>query len=190
LGRGGFTLIEVVVTLCIVAIFTAIAVPGFRKATEDFRFNTVLQDTLDIMKACRNYYLIFNEFPPNMSNGIPDRLLPLVPKYLIDPNKGNDEHGKATIAHQWTHKALGKYDYHVNNFMGMTYKPHSMGVSLYQLKRDTADWSKCYNKFKSCLGERYITEFSPRYDRMFCILPECPAPTDLNSDTLWEDRYY
>ncbi|MDR0646994.1 MAG: prepilin-type N-terminal cleavage/methylation domain-containing protein [Puniceicoccales bacterium] len=37
--RNGFTLIEVVVALCIVTILTAIAIPGFRKVTEDFRVN-------------------------------------------------------------------------------------------------------------------------------------------------------
>jgi type II secretory pathway pseudopilin PulG len=48
-----------------VAILAAIAIPGFRKATEDFRLNATLEDTLDIMKACRNYYIIFNEWPPD-----------------------------------------------------------------------------------------------------------------------------
>ncbi|MDR0756134.1 MAG: hypothetical protein LBE99_04455, partial [Puniceicoccales bacterium] len=40
--RKDFTLVEIIVALCIVAILTAIAVPGFRKATEDFRLNATL----------------------------------------------------------------------------------------------------------------------------------------------------
>jgi type II secretory pathway pseudopilin PulG len=164
-----------------VAILTAIAVPGFRKATEDFRFNTVLQDILDIQKACRAYYLIFNEFPENGWNDIRDKLLPFVPRHLIDPNRGHEKH-----AHRWAHKAFGKYDYHVNNFVN---DEGTIGVSLILLMPGTTEWNKYYNKFKSHLGERYISKSSFN-NRMFCILPECPGPTDLNSNTLWEDRYY
>ncbi|MDR0647253.1 MAG: prepilin-type N-terminal cleavage/methylation domain-containing protein, partial [Puniceicoccales bacterium] len=86
--RTGFTLIEVVVALCIVAILTAIAIPGFKKATEDFRLNATLEDTVDIMKACRAYYLIFNEWPGDGGkNTIPaGKILYFLSKHL---HKGN-----------------------------------------------------------------------------------------------------
>jgi prepilin-type N-terminal cleavage/methylation domain-containing protein len=185
-NRNGFTLIEIVVTLCIVAILSAIAIPGFRKVTEDFRLNATLEDTVDILKACRAYYLIFNEFPLDKHAGIPDKLCPFVPSYLINPNRG------ANNQRTWTHLPLGNtaYIYDLDNFMDLSYKLHSMGVSLYKLKTSTADWKKCYNKFKSCLGEKYITTLISSNDRMFCILPECPGSMDLNSNTLWENRYY
>jgi prepilin-type N-terminal cleavage/methylation domain-containing protein len=184
--RTGFTLIEIVVTLCIVAILTAIAIPGFRKATEDFRLNSTLEDTVDILKACRNYYLIFNEFPSNVYNDIPAKLLPFVPSHLIDPRPSYGN------SHRWNRIPLGKtaYGYDLDNFMDTGKKPHSMGVSLYGIRQNTAEWNKCYNRFKSCLGERYITTLIGSNDRMFCILPECPGSTDLNSNTLWENRYY
>jgi hypothetical protein len=172
-----------------VAILTAIAVPGFKKATEDYRLNSTAEDTLSILKACRNYYLIFNEFPPNMSNGIPDRLLPFVPRHLIDPNKGTDSQGRANVAHRWAPRALGNYEYHVNNFMQENYKPHGTGVSLYGVGYGTANWNKLYNRFKSIIGERYISPFDWK-DRMFCMLPESPGSTDPDSNTLWENRYY
>ncbi|MDR1254795.1 MAG: type II secretion system GspH family protein [Puniceicoccales bacterium] len=63
LGRGGFTLIEIIVALCIVAILTAIAIPGFKKATEDFRLNEFACNYESLIKAYRSYYLIFNEWP-------------------------------------------------------------------------------------------------------------------------------
>jgi prepilin-type N-terminal cleavage/methylation domain-containing protein len=69
-SRNGFTLIEIVVTLCIVAILTAIAVPGFRKATEDFRLNEFAYNFESLIKACRNYYLIFNEWPGDDSRNV------------------------------------------------------------------------------------------------------------------------
>jgi type II secretory pathway pseudopilin PulG len=172
------------VALCIVAILTAIAVPGFKKVTEDFRLNATIEDTLDIIKACRSYYLIFNEFPPNIYDDIPDKLLPFVPSHLVDPTPS---HGNA---HRWTRRPLGKtaYNYDLDNFMSISNKPHSTGVSLIGVKPGTADWNKCYNKFKSSLGEKYITTHAN--DRMFCVLPECPGSIDLNSNTLWENRYY
>jgi prepilin-type N-terminal cleavage/methylation domain-containing protein len=185
LGRSGFTLIEIIVALCIVAILTAIAVPGFKKATEDFRVNSTLEDTLSILKACRNYYLIFNEFPPNVNDDIPDKFLPFVPRYLIDPNRGKDGH-----AHRWNRRPLGKtaYNYDLDNFMGTSNKPHSMGVSLIGIKPGIADWNKCYNKFKPIIGERYITHYNN--GRMICVLPECPGSIDLNGNETWDNRYY
>jgi prepilin-type N-terminal cleavage/methylation domain-containing protein len=179
LSRSGFTLIEIVVTLCIVAILTAIAIPGFKKATEDFRVNTTLEDTLAILKTCRAYYLIFNEFPGDWTETIPDKLLPFAPGHLIGPS------------HRWNHKPLGKtaYRYDLDNFMSTGDKPHSMGVSLHGITPGTDEWNKCYNKFKSCLGEKYITDFS-WCTRMACFLPECPGSMDFNSNTMWENRYY
>jgi prepilin-type N-terminal cleavage/methylation domain-containing protein len=185
LNRGGFTLIEIIVALCIVAILTAIAIPGFKKATEDFRVNSTVEDTLNIIKACRNYYLIFNEFPPNVNNDIPDKLLPFVPKYLVDPNRGKDGH-----AHRWNRRPLGKtaYNYDVDNFMQEDYSPHGMGVSLYGIHQNTTDWNKLYSKFKPIIGERYIP--LNWGDRMSCLLPESPGSTDLNGNETWENRYY
>jgi prepilin-type N-terminal cleavage/methylation domain-containing protein len=72
LSRGGFTLIEIVVALCIVAILTAIAIPGFKKATEDFRLNEFACNFDSLIKAYRSYYLIFNEWPADgTENTIP-----------------------------------------------------------------------------------------------------------------------
>jgi hypothetical protein len=156
-----------------VAILTAIAIPGFKKTTEDFRLNTTLEDTLDIMKACRAYYLIFNEFPPNIWDDIPDKLLPFVSRHLIDPNRGH-----AGYAHRWSRKPLGKTAY--NYDLDCIY--NSVCVSLLGIKPSAADWNKCYNKFKSSLGEKYIGSYNN--DRMRCILPESAI-----SGT-WENRYY
>jgi hypothetical protein len=163
-----------------VAILSAIAIPGFRKATEDFRLNSTLEDTLDIMKVCRAYYLIFNEWPPDVWDDIPDKLCPFVPNHLIDPNRGQSNH-----LHRWSHRPLGKaacnYD--------LDCISNSMGVSLMGISPGTADWNKCYNKFKSCLGERYITD-SPWHNRMFCVLPESTGSANPNSSATWENRYY
>jgi prepilin-type N-terminal cleavage/methylation domain-containing protein len=172
LSRSGFTLIEIVVTLCIVAILTAIAIPGFKKATEDFRLNSTLEDTLDILKACRSYYLIFNEFPPNVWDDIPDKLLPFVPRHLIDPNRGQGGH-----ARRWSCSPLGKAA--CNYDLDCVY--NSMRLSLIGIKPGTADWNKCYNKFKLSMDAKYISSYNN--DRMCCVLPE-------STISPWENRYY
>ncbi|MDR0647153.1 MAG: hypothetical protein LBF43_01805 [Puniceicoccales bacterium] len=161
-----------------------IAIPGFRKATEDFRLNATLEDTVDILKSFRAYYLIFNEFPPDASNStIPGRLRLFVPNRLINPATG-----------KWNVVPLGKksYSYDIDNWMTISsQKPHSIAISLCGIKQNTADWNKCYNKFKSCIGERYITPWlHTTGGHMMCLLPECPGSTDPNSNTTWENRYY
>jgi hypothetical protein len=45
-----------------VAILTAIAIPGFKKATEDFRLNEFACNFDSLIKSFRSYYLIFNEW--------------------------------------------------------------------------------------------------------------------------------
>jgi prepilin-type N-terminal cleavage/methylation domain-containing protein len=82
--RNGFTLVEIIVALCIVAILTAIAVPGFRKATEDFRLNEFACNFDSLIKACRNYYLIFNEWPGDTSRGYipPGNICYFLPNHL------------------------------------------------------------------------------------------------------------
>jgi prepilin-type N-terminal cleavage/methylation domain-containing protein len=178
-SRNGFTLVEIIVALCIVAILTAIAVPGFRKATEDFRLNATLEDTVDILKAFRAYYLIFNEFPPDASNsGIPSRLRPFVPHRLINP-----------ATSKWNVVPLGNkaYCYDVDNWMGISSQiPHSIFITLVGIRANTTDWNKCYNKFKLCMEARYIY----RTGSMICLLPECPGSTDPNNTMTWKNRYY
>ncbi|MDR0647630.1 MAG: prepilin-type N-terminal cleavage/methylation domain-containing protein, partial [Puniceicoccales bacterium] len=179
ISRNGFTLIEIVVALCIVAILAAIAIPGFRKATEDFRLNATLEDTVDILKSFRAYYLIFNEFPPDTGNsGVPARLRPFLPNRLINPATG-----------KWNVVPLGKkaYSYDIDNWMTISsQKPHSIAISLCGIMQNTTDRNKCYNKFKSSMGARYI--YFGGF--MLCLLPECPGSTDPNNNTTWENRYY
>jgi prepilin-type N-terminal cleavage/methylation domain-containing protein len=180
LSRNGFTLVEIIVTLCIVAILTAIAIPGFKKATEDFRLNSTLEDTLDIMKACRAYYLIFNEWPPDVADDIPDKLCLFVSGHLLDPNRGGNNY-----LHRWGRRPLGKtsYSYSIDG-----YPNNNTRIGLAGIQPGTADWNKCYNKLKLSVGEKYLVNVG---NRISCFFPESPGSIQpLDSNTPWENRYY
>ncbi|MDR1255061.1 MAG: hypothetical protein LBJ78_03515, partial [Puniceicoccales bacterium] len=159
---------------------TAIAVPGFRKVTEDFRLNSTLEDTLDILKACRNYYLIFNEWPPDTNcDDIPDCLLPLVPRHLINPKRGRGD-----LDHSWNCKPLRNpgYCYDINNWDGRTVALTLLGIG------DGADWDKIYPRLQSIIGKRYFIPTD--YGGIWCLFPECPESIDLNAEIQCENRYY
>jgi prepilin-type N-terminal cleavage/methylation domain-containing protein len=66
----GFTLAEVMVALCIVAIFTTIAVPGFKKTMQDLKFNEFACNFESLIKSFRSYYLIFNEWPADVNSNV------------------------------------------------------------------------------------------------------------------------
>lgn len=47
------------VALCVVAILTTFAIPGFKKISDDIKINTTVNDTLALVKSIRAHYLIF-----------------------------------------------------------------------------------------------------------------------------------
>ena len=86
----GFTLFELMVTLCIVSILATIALPGFRKTMREFRLNAFVDDYTDLIKAERAHHLIMNEWPPDTSsaNILPSELIPFLPKRFYRPSYG------------------------------------------------------------------------------------------------------
>jgi hypothetical protein len=58
------------VALCIVAIFTTIAVPGFKKTMQDLKLNEFACNFDSLIKAFRSYYLIFNEWPADGGDNV------------------------------------------------------------------------------------------------------------------------
>jgi hypothetical protein len=137
-----------------------------------------LEDTLDILKAHRTYYIIFNEWPGDGGDNIAAKLCPFVLNHLMNPNR------------RWNRRPLNStaYNYDWENFVSYAGTlPHSVGISLIGIKPGTDAWDKCYLKFQPVIRSRYIMS---RGDRMCCLLPECPGSIDLNSNTTWDNRYY
>ena len=77
----GFTLFELMVTLCIVSILASIALPGFRKTIQEFRLNAFVDDYTDLIKVTWAYRLTLNEWPEDKDrNVIPPNVKPFLPK--------------------------------------------------------------------------------------------------------------
>ncbi|MDR0755370.1 MAG: prepilin-type N-terminal cleavage/methylation domain-containing protein [Puniceicoccales bacterium] len=85
----GFTLAEIMVALCIVAILTAVAVPGFKKTMRDLKFNEFVCNFESLIKVFRSYYLIFNEWPADgNTNIVPSgNIRYLLPNHLYRENQ-------------------------------------------------------------------------------------------------------
>lgn len=64
----GFTLIEMMVVIGIIAIITLWAVPGIRKAYEDFKFRQTFDELNTFVSSFRAFYLVQNEFPADSGN--------------------------------------------------------------------------------------------------------------------------
>ena len=99
----GFTLMELMVVICIIAVLFVTV--GFRtkKVYEDFAMSNTMNELLVLENSCRSYYLIYNEFPKDTGNEqIYRKLVDFVPSYYfkrqltdnyfylnISPYKGN-----------------------------------------------------------------------------------------------------
>ena len=58
------------VVISIVGILVLIAVPGFKKAYQDFWIQRTLSDADTLLQSCRSYYLIYNEIPPDSQKNL------------------------------------------------------------------------------------------------------------------------
>ncbi|MDR0393294.1 MAG: hypothetical protein LBH52_03650 [Puniceicoccales bacterium] len=167
------------------AILAAIAVPGFKKATEDIRMNIYANEVLNLVKSFRAYYLIFNEFPPNATNGdlIPNVLIPFIPRQYVTNRKQGTE---------WYFNChpLGstKNWYDLDNTMTMTQHNYNTCAVATMLK-SSSDIKPCLEKLKLIFDERFLVtdttnwvNWSHGIAKLFCVLPECPGKV--------ENRYY
>lgn len=65
--RTAFTLVEMMIVLCLISIVMTYAVPEIKKAYEDFRVNETLEHVRTLISSFRSYYLLQNEFPEDSS---------------------------------------------------------------------------------------------------------------------------
>ena len=66
----GFTLIEMLVVIGLIALLATWAFPGIRKAYQDFIFRKSAENLDILYSSMRAYYLVFSEFPEDSSSNL------------------------------------------------------------------------------------------------------------------------
>ncbi|MGX8716385.1 MAG: type II secretion system protein [bacterium] len=67
---SGFTLLEMLVVIGIIALIATWAIPGVRRAYKDFMFRRSAENLDVIYGSIRAYYLVFNEYPDDTSSDL------------------------------------------------------------------------------------------------------------------------
>ena len=85
-SRRAFTLVEMMIVLCLIAIITNFAIPKLRDATNNF-VDLQNRENLDVLyTSMRSYYLVLNEFPDDGERAgiIPPEAVWVIPSYYYD----------------------------------------------------------------------------------------------------------
>jgi prepilin-type N-terminal cleavage/methylation domain-containing protein len=78
--RGGFSLIELLVTVAIVGILAGLAIPNMRNVTFRARATAVLGDISVVRQATLDFNAAQNSWPPDTGSGtVPPGLVPFLP---------------------------------------------------------------------------------------------------------------
>ena len=91
---GGFTLIEMMVVIGIIAILGAVVIPGFRSLYRMYKTYEVYHQADTLFRTLLAYYIVMNEdsgSTPHIMNGMENcilkRFTPFLPSNSFDPQK-------------------------------------------------------------------------------------------------------
>ncbi|MGX8716804.1 MAG: type II secretion system protein [bacterium] len=170
----GFTLIEMMVVIGLIALISLWALPGIKKAYEDFKVNETLDHMSTFVSGFRAHYLIESEFPGDTT---PD-WINIHPTWCLPSN-------------YFTRNASnGKYYLNIKPYRGTSYDIDSwiasgsknFHISLYT---SACDWwfSRLRKRFRSVVtksGDGCVT-VEDYHEINFGIIFE---------DSAWRNRYY
>ena len=136
---NGFTLLEMMVVIGIIAIITQWAVPGIKKAYEDFKVKETYSHIDTFITSFRSYYLVRSEFP---ADSTPD----LVKKNYVWCLPSN--------FYKRTEKNANEYYIHIKPYEGTSYDVDAWITSSSQNFHMTL-WTNVPDKWYERLIKRY-----------------------------------
>ncbi|MEE9614069.1 MAG: prepilin-type N-terminal cleavage/methylation domain-containing protein [Thermodesulfobacteriota bacterium] len=116
---AGFTLIEIMVVLTLIAILASIAVPLYRNSVVKAREAALLENLYRMREAIDKYYADMDEYPPSLSELVEKKYIRTVPE---DPvTKSSD-----TWVEVPAEEGSGVYDVHSGSeLVGRSGTPYS-----------------------------------------------------------------
>jgi type IV pilus assembly protein PilA len=79
IGKGGFTLIELMIVVVMIGILAAIAIPAFQKLTNRSQNTAFVNDLRIASEAIQRYSLEMGDWPPDGGGALPTQLTGYLP---------------------------------------------------------------------------------------------------------------
>ena len=173
--HGGFTLIEMLVVIGIIAIVSSVAVPSFRKCYQDMKMKTTFEEIDILMNGFRSYYLIHNEFPKNGGTGqLEGTIAWAFPGYITDKkDNGEGQYTLKIVPYQGT-----GYDF--ENWLN-----YAGGINLFAFGLGIYGWND--QEKKNLLKKRYGA--GSCYDNTV-LFNEMNLKLIKNELEIYKNRYY
>jgi len=147
--REGFTLVELMIVVAIIALLTAIALPWFQRYRRDTLNGRFANDLRIACHAIRHYNIKTGQYPPDHT---PRR----IPRDMAPYLQGMDWRGDTPIGGQWD------WDYRV---FGIT-----AGVSVYKPDRNDAEMEEIDRLIDD--GNLFTGKFRKRNQGYISIIEE------------------
>lgn len=139
----GFTLIEMMMVICLIAITATWAVPSLKKAYEDFCLDESFYHLDTFVTSFKSFYLIENEFPEDSDIGkVRSDYAWCLPSHFYTRNLKNS-------AYQLNIKPYQATSYDINNWL--LYKDYKQFyISIYQPPNAQIWHNRLLEKYTSC----------------------------------------
>lgn len=125
---------ELMVVIAIISIVSVTIGPGLKKAYESFRIKQTVDEFVSLMKSCRSYYLIFNEFPEDTGKGeLPKNLKYFTPSHFFNKTLYSNKYYKLNII------PYGGTGYDVENWLVKDDEPSAAKNTLLTMYFNTSN---------------------------------------------------
>lgn len=185
---SAFTLLELMVVVSIVGIFTLVAVPNFKKAYQDFCKQKTLSDADTLLQSYRSYYLIRNEFSEDSAAGnIMEDVVCFLPFNFFKRRRETTKGYSLSLTPFYDSKSSWDFNNWItwigNKTTGCIY------LSVHRNPFDSATKNTWLNFFKKHYPLSTPQPFYDNSEESICLpFPEFPLKSKI--DSVSKNRYY